>query len=215
MLHPIRNIIQGYKNKQRITHSIANRKDIINTWIKNGKPTPTPHEVKQVAIEEYKNLYQCKCLVETGTYLGDMMEIQKNNFEQLYSIELSEMLYSRAIKRFKHDKNIHLFQGDSGKVLFTLAEKLNDSTLFWLDGHYSAGFTAKGDKECPVIEELTAILASPNCNKFTILIDDARCFNGEHDYPTIDEIKNLFNSNNKTCNLEIRDDIIRITHIAK
>lgn len=215
MLNPIRNIIQGYKNKQRITHSIANRKDIINNWIKNGKPTPTPHEVKQVAIEEYKNLYQCKCLVETGTYLGDMMEIQKNNFEQLYSIELSEMLYSRAIKRFKHDKNIHLFQGDSGKVLFTLAEKLNDTTLFWLDGHYSAGFTAKGDKECPVIEELTAILTSPNSNKFTILIDDARCFNGEHDYPTIDEIKNLINSNNKTCKLEIKDDIIRITNISK
>jgi hypothetical protein len=44
--------------------------------------------------------------------------------------------------------------------------------MFWLDRHYSGGFTAKGEKDCPIIEELDAISNGSHL-KHSILIDDA------------------------------------------
>ena len=80
-------------------------------------------------------------------------------------------------------------QGDSGNVLNQLVPELNSAALFWLDGHYSGGQTAKGEKECPIYEELKSILASSL--EHIVLIDDARLFIGQHDYPTIEELKDF------------------------
>ena len=54
-----------------------------------------------------------------------------------------------------------MIQGDSGIELMNLAARIDQPSLFWLDGHYSAEETAKGDKETPVIEELQHILDGP------------------------------------------------------
>ena len=59
------------------------------------------------------------------------------------------------------------------------------------DGHYSSGITFKGDKDCPVEEELNAIKENiDNFENVCILIDDVRCFVGDKpefsDYPSID-----------------------------
>ena len=72
-----------------------------------------------------------------------------------------------------------------------LLPTLSGSINFWLDGHYSAGATFKGLKDCPVEEELMAIESNiANFNDLSILIDDVRCFlpsNVTHsDYPTTD-----------------------------
>jgi hypothetical protein len=175
-------------------------------WEKNGRPNPPPHVVKQRAIEEFQKRFQLKILVETGTYLGDMVEAQIDRFEKIYSIELSERLAKRAKKRFKSYSHITILQGDSGLVLDQLVPEIDKPALFWLDGHYSEGITAKGEKECPVSEELAAILKS--ALPHVILIDDARLFNGTHDYPTNEEIQGIISVSNKRYSLSEKDDIL-------
>ena len=136
---------------------IRSEEEIIEQWEKEGKPVPPPHLVKQKAIEEHKKKFDLSILVETGTYLGDMVEAQRNNFKKIYSIELSEKLFRKTVNRFKPYPHIQLLLGDSGAKLNEIVPGLDQPALFWLDGHYSGGITALGSKECPVPEELQAI----------------------------------------------------------
>ena len=188
---------------------IINHKEQLAEWEKNGKPLPPPHIVKQMAIEEYRKKFHTEILVETGTYLGDMVEAQRDHFKKIYSIELSEKLFNKAQKRFKDHSHVKILHGDSGTVLNKLMNEVDKPALFWLDGHYSGGITAKGEKECPVPEELSTILKSSFPH--LILIDDARLFNGNNDYPTIEQILEIIKSNNRQYVVEIKDDIIRLT----
>ena len=186
------------------------KNQILRQWERAGRPVPPPHQVKQQAIENYASKFGCKILVETGTYLGDMMQAQKGNFEKLYSIELSKELWERAVTRFSKDPNVEIVNGDSGKVLFSLVPTFNQPVIFWLDGHYSGGITARGETDCPIYLELDAILAT-DLFKHVILIDDARHFNGTNDYPSIPQLEEWLNSKNMKYQLEVRDDLIRIT----
>ena len=188
---------------------IINHEEQLAEWERNGRPIPPPHIVKQMAIEEYRKKFHTEILVETGTYMGDMVEAQRDQFKKIYSIELSEKLFNKAQKRFKDHLHIKIVQGDSGTVLNKLISEIGKPALFWLDGHYSGGITAKGEKECPVPEELKIILKSPLSH--IILIDDARLFNGTHDYPTIDQIEEIIKANNVQYLVETKDDIIRLT----
>lgn len=179
-----------------------------NSWEKNNCPVPPPHIVKQYTIAEYQQKYGFTTLVETGTYLGEMVEAQKSKFKKIISIELSSDLYKKAVRRFKNDANVVIVQGDSGKVLPEILPKLDESAIFWLDGHYSAGITAKGEKECPIFEELNAILSS-NKLDHTLLIDDARLFIGKGDYPTIASLTEFIQNRNGKYQVEVKHDIIR------
>ena len=206
--------VSGLKNKQMLKKLfkkpiILNHQEQLSEWEKNGKPSPPPHIVKQMAIEEYQKKFNAKILVETGTYLGDMVEAQRNRFEKIYSVELSKKLFQRAVKKFKLYPHINILNGDSGIVLNKIVSGIEVPALFWLDGHYSEGITAKGVKECPVEEELQAIVKSDLPH--IILIDDARLFNGTHDYPTLDEIKQLYSKSGRNYSITIKDDIIRLT----
>lgn len=186
------------------------QKIIISDWIKSGKPSPPPHIVKQLTISKYQKESNYNILVETGTFLGDMIKAQENYFKKIYSIELSTPLFQKAAKRFEKNKKINILNGDSGEVLKQLSNDLDAPSIFWLDGHYSGGFTAKGDKVCPVFEELDAIFKSSNF-KHIILIDDARLFVGDESYPTLNELKNYTDSLLNNYSLNIEDDIIRLT----
>ena len=177
-------------------------------WEKQGRPFPPPHIVKQNAITEYQQRYDIGTLVETGTYLGDMVEAQKNNFSRIYSIELSKKLHKRATKKFRKEEKIILLQGDSGVKITEVISALNAPAIFWLDGHYSGGITALGDKECPVIEELSAIFKSTIDH--LVLIDDARLFNGTHDYPSLEEVKRIMENSRHNYGMEVGNDIIRL-----
>lgn len=215
----IKNILRHIKNfnytkalvskaKWQKIEATRNKK-LIEDW-QNGQLNSPPHIVKQSAIKAYQEKYQCNFFVETGTYLGEMVEAQKDNFKQIFSIELSEALYKKAQKKFKQFPHITILQGDSGKVLPQVLHKIDSPALFWLDGHYSAGITAKGEKECPIFEEIDAIFNS-NAHNHIILVDDARCFNGKGDYPTIEALTSYVQQKNNRYHLEVKDDIIRYT----
>ena len=170
--------------------------------------TPPPHKVKQKAIADYQQKYGYKVLVETGTFLGDMVEAQKKRFSKVISIELGVDLFVKAQKRFENDKNVTIVQGDSGKVLPKVLADINEPAIFWLDGHYSAGATAMGDKECPIFEELESIFNGRQFDHI-LLIDDARLFVGQGDYPTIEKLTEYIKNKNQKYQLEVKDDIVR------
>jgi hypothetical protein len=207
-------VVFGLK-KNNMLRALFLKKEVINheaqfaDWLKKGKPIPPPHIVKQKAIIEYRDKFSLTELIETGTYLGDMVEAQRDNFQKIYSIELSKKLFGRARKKFHPFRHIEILQGDSGQLLHELIKRINQPALFWLDGHYSEGITAMGDKQCPVVEEMDAILGSKYDH--VILIDDARMFRGQQDYPAIEELRLMLERNKKKFFLEIKDDIIRIT----
>jgi len=181
---------------------------LLYEWNKKGCPVPPPHIVKRMTIKEYKEKYGYEVLVETGTYLGTMVEAQKKRFQKIYSIELDVDLFNKAAKRFKKDKNVVILKGDSGKVLPNILLEINEPAIFWLDGHYSGGITAKGEKECPIYEELDAIFQSKKFNHI-LLIDDAGDFSGKGDYPTIDQLTHYIKSHNDKYQVEVKHNIIR------
>ena len=177
-------------------------------WEENGCLLPAPHLIKQLTIKEYKKKYKYELLVETGTYTGEMVEAQRKIFKKIYSIELSTELYEAALERFSKENNIVIINGDSGKVLSELISQIDEPAIFWLDGHYSGGITARGEKECPIFEELDAIFCYQKFNHI-LLIDDARCFTGKGDYPTIELLEKYVKSKNHNYKLQVKHDIIR------
>jgi hypothetical protein len=147
--------------------------------------------------------------VETGTYRGDMVAAVRGDFERIYSIELGRELHALAERRFAGDPRITILQGDSGDVLRGLLARLDRPALFWLDSHFSDADTARSSLITPIRRELEHILAHPLARRHVILIDDARLFTGEDDYPTMDTLRSTMRAAGfSRC--EVKDDIIRI-----
>jgi hypothetical protein len=139
-----------------------------------------------------------------------MVDAQKMNFQRIYSVELSLDLWKDAVSKFEPYPNVKILHGDSGKVLPSIIEQLEGTAIFWLDGHYSEGVTAKGEKNCPIFEEIDAIFLKEKI-EHVILIDDARLFVGENDYPTISELTEYIHEKHSKYKLLVKDDIIRCT----
>lgn len=196
---------EKFRIRQR--NSPKNLESIFADWLAQGKPVPPPHIVKQKVVENFKVKFNLDTLVETGTFLGDMVYSQRKNFKKIISIELDETFSKDAQKKFKVYSNVEIIQGDSGKVLKQIVNKLDRPCLFWLDGHYSAGFTAKGELETPILAELEAILN--NDFPHVVLIDDARCFAGNNDYPTIGFLEKYLLDIKKGYKVDVVDDVIR------
>jgi len=185
------------------------KKRVINNWHKAGKPIPPPHIIKQKIVKQYARKFSIDILVETGTYLGEMIDAVKDSFNEIYSIELDPSLYMKVKRRFVNIKNIHIIQGDSSKVLSELLALIDQPCLFWLDAHYSGGITAKANLNTPIMIELKSIF-SHKIKGHVILIDDARCFTGQEDYPTIRALKEFVMKNRPDYLFEVKNDIIRI-----
>lgn len=162
-----------------------------HTELPTNLSIPVDHSVKQTAVKAVSKFYSLSTLVETGTYLGDMVFACLPSFSKIISIELSQDLYTRAKNIFQENCHVTLINGDSGKMFRTLIPSLNSPCLYWLDGHYSSGITARGSKDTPILEELNCIGISQHSAQSAILIDDARCFDGIGDYPSLEEIQQL------------------------
>ena len=154
--------------------------------------------------------------IETGTYYGKTtIALAKAGFcKEVITIELSKELTTLAKVKFSKEiengnlekKSIVLIHGNSGAVFrnHEYFQNKNDKfkkALWFLDGHYSSGVTARGKKDSPIIEELKYILDPHRINRHKsemdiIVIDDARQFNGGRFstgevYPEMQEILEL------------------------
>jgi hypothetical protein len=114
------------------------------------------------------------CFIETGTLNGDTTFAMESLFKEIYTIELSPLYHTSTKERYSGNK-INFLLGDSSIVLKELLPSITENTIFFLDGHWSNGNTAKGEKDCPLLEEITHIT---NLFKHSaiIIIDDYRLF---------------------------------------
>ena len=132
--------------------------------------------------------------VETGSYHGDgIQQALDAGFKHVVSIELSPKYHAMCRDRFKDHPNVHLFLGESFKVLPKVLASLKQRATFWLDGHHSGGDTALGEHWAPLMQELDAI-ASHSIRDHIILIDDMRCWNAynpTHGFETADILDKL------------------------
>lgn len=80
-----------------------------------------------------------KCAVETGTFLGEGVNELVKYFDNVYTIEINEDLYSKAVIKFKNNNKVKCINGDSSISLIELMDELNTKgkILFWLDAHWS------------------------------------------------------------------------------
>jgi hypothetical protein len=112
--------------------------------------------------------------VETGTYFGETIFAMEPHFTNLYTIEVKEEFYTNTKTKYTGSK-IQFYLGDSAEVLCTLVPTLSGKTIFFLDGHWSAGRTGRGKKDCPLLEELDHIVQFHK-DQAIVIIDDARLF---------------------------------------
>jgi len=181
----------------------------MRNWKRRGESGSIPDLIRQQTVKEYARRFAIDTFIETGTYMGKMVSATKNMFKDIFSIELDNKLFERAKKQFAKYPHIHIIHGDSGKILPEILTYLKKPCLFWLDAHYSSGITTKGDVRTPIRAELKAIFQH-SIQNHVILIDDARCFTGENDYPTINWLKDYISKHRPNWSFEIKYNIIRI-----
>ncbi len=179
-------------------------------WEKTGRPSPPPHVIKVRTVTCFQKQTKYNVLVETGTFMGDMILSQLNNFNKIYSIELSEKYWQDAKELFKNEPKVNLLKGDSGKKMHELIKELNEPAIFWLDGHYSGADTARGEKISPIYQELRAIFSSTLSH--CLLIDDARLFDGTDDYPRLEDLKAFVLENRGNAKINVDADTISVIY---
>jgi len=136
-------------------------------------------------IVEYYKDKKLECFLETGTHIGSTIQQLHYKFARLFSIEISPHYHQYAQNALNQYKNVQLFLGDSTKILPEILPQIKENIVFFLDGHYSSEDTGRGDKDCPLIEELQAI-TQRNYDDI-IIIDDYYMFGtkGNEDWTDI------------------------------
>lgn len=142
--------------------------------------------LKRTLLNDLKEAFDIGAFIETGTYLGYTTTEAAKVFEKVYTIELSQECFELAKENLTQFSHVQLYLGNSGEVLGKLLPTICSRTLFYLDGHYSGGVTAKGLENTPILEELIAIRDFGRSDS-VILIDDIQLFQ-ESCYP--DKIRN-------------------------
>ena len=177
----------------------------IKSILIKGNSKSDSYFYKWQRLRKLAKLYNCKTLIETGTYYGLTIDKMKPYFNEIYSIEIDKNLFKYNSLYFHGNNKIKLQFGDSKFILPKLLEVLTNEHLgnpiiFWLDGHCSENETGMGDDYSPLEFELKTILCKFEFIKSIIVIDDFRLFDGVN-YPSLDRLQRImeeskFNSYN-------------------
>lgn len=146
----------------------------------------TYNEIKDVLYHMDIPVTKFTHFVETGTYNCDVLINMHENFDKLYSIELSTYRYLLSKDNSCHISNIELIHGDSIDKLEKICSEINDKdTIFYLDAHQSGPNTEKS-KQCnnTIPIELELIKKHHSGDKL-IIINDVRLFSKYQDWEGI------------------------------
>ncbi len=109
-------------------------------------------------------------VVETGTYEGITTIFLAKNFEKVFTFEVMEEYYKRAVKNLvQHGiKNVKMAQMDSAKGLDLFLKHQGpdadlSNTIFFLDAHWYTN---------PLLGELKAMAESKICKNSVVVIHD-------------------------------------------
>ena len=209
---PLRVYLKNYYPNwfYRAVRASRDRK-LVENWKKKGCQIPAVDAYKRRLLAEIVNLNNRNIFIETGTFLGDTVFDIYPLVDKVITIEVSKKLKNNAAKRFAGNSKVEILEGDSAKVISTINTDnlLKDRVIFWLDGHYSCGETAMGEKETPIFEELEVVLGRCDSGHI-VLIDDAREFNDNPGYPSIDALMDKLKFLRPTAAIRIENDCIYI-----
>lgn len=119
-----------------------------------------------------------KQYIETGCYRGDGLARVIDHYDQVHSIELSEVWYSHCVERFRKQPTVHIHFGNSKYVLPKILSTIKEPVTVYLDAHFCSGATAFGEENvdgissAPLLAELDIIHQHPYND--IIIIDDCR-----------------------------------------
>ncbi|MCB0480491.1 MAG: hypothetical protein KDC83_03620 [Flavobacteriales bacterium] len=159
---------------------------LIERWKEDGQPIPAVDAYKRKILAKFVELNNRNIFIETGTFLGDTVFEIYPLVDRVITIEISKELKTNAERRFFGNNKVQILEGDSATVLASIDPKKlkNDRVIFWLDGHYSGGYTGKGSEITPIYRELDCIKEFQyNHVDSIIIIDDKRLFTGNEGYP--------------------------------
>lgn len=183
-----------FKSQKQSLHSLgfyktyfrwnSRRKNLrlLKRWLSQGCKYPPPHIIKQSYLKNLAKEHSLSCLIETGTYQGDMVFALEPYFSQIDSIEIDQSLFENAKKRFRSTLNVNIHLGDSSYLLKEILQRTKSPSLIWLDGHYSGEGTGIGEQASPILNEINDIAkySSVDC---VVAIDDLNYFHGTQGYP--------------------------------
>lgn len=160
-----------------------------------------------------KDCFRIQAFVETGTYYGDTAMWAAVHFPQVVTIEYSRSIYEKTIARYGLTPNVNFVFGDSRTILQTILPTLSGPAVIWLDGHWSGSETYGDGDECPLLEEIRAVVTSQQAH--FILIDDARLFasppprpHRPEQWPSIAQVIDSLKSGNYAPYIVIAEDVI-------
>ena len=197
-----------------LTRWIADLEDatlFVGRWAR-GTATrgPLPALTKRAILVAALKHAELNAFVETGTFFGDTTHQFAKLGCTVYSVEVEPRLAALARRRFKDSANVHIVEGDSGTQLTNIIKALGAMpALFWLDGHFSAGPTGKGETDTPIMKELETILslAAPAS---VVFVDDLWCFGVLPDYPKLEDVHRLLAARGAK-DVATRDDLLQFS----
>lgn len=157
----------------RKSQSAASNGDPLNLEFQNIKSSAG--SLKPEFLRVISHIFDLDHFIETGTFMGDTSSTASGIFDTVHTIELSQELYQKALKRFEGCSNVRVYHGDSAQIFPLIFRGLSGKNLFWLDGHFSEGGTARGEENTPILRELKTI-RDAGINNSVILVDDLRMF---------------------------------------
>jgi hypothetical protein len=136
--------------------------------------------LKAFNLIELKEKYKLNCLVETGTFTGDGIQLGLDaGFKEIYSCEIDLKFYNDACIRFTVNENVFL-ENISSEIFLEHIEYLikpnNNNILFWLDAHLPDIKNADKTLMFPLQKELEIIKDVRNISKDVFIIDDLRIY---------------------------------------
>lgn len=133
-----------------------------------------------------RDQYGIKLFVETGTYKGGTTRWALPHFDKVVTIEGYAARYGALVndRSLSGAKNLAMLYGDSRTELRLALELVEAPAVLWLDAHWCGpgAHDCAGD-ECPLREELNAVLSSAHAERHVVMIDDARLFLAPPPYP--------------------------------
>jgi hypothetical protein len=178
-------------------------------WVKSGSPMPAPDYARTLAVTDLARKFGVSVFVETGTLVGSRVGSVLGVFKEIHSVELSQELYNRCVERFRGNQNVRLYNGDSGKLLPGILSGIHEKCLYFLDAHYSAGTTARGNRDSALEDEMATILPRLENYDDIILVDDTYDLQDSNGYLSKETIVSMVRSVRPEYNVIVEDFILR------
>ena len=169
-------------------------------------------EEKARLIRDYvvrEDGFRYRVFIETGTSHAETLRCVAGEpvlaIYRCYSFDNDYEKYLNATYLTNPYDNIRLVYGDSAQHLPRLLDELGGPALVFLDAH------PEDNRQTPLLAELGHLFYRVDRSGwlYTILIDDARCFDEFDQWPSIEEIRR--EADRVGYLFEVKDDIIRLT----